>query len=728
MTRARRGRQVAVTLGIWLCFATTAIAASPWANLPMTMDLLMVDGANVPFQAGRPLISFDPQDRPRIDLAGTWKKWRLPVSHSFSLSRRDGAWFAAIADESGGATESVFDDSAWNDHVLPGVENVMPDTPDNPTGAEVYFDGVYYRRHVEVPAAWEGRVVRLVTLSADYVADVWVNGVWAGYHEGGYSPFAFDISPLLNYGGDNVIVYRVDAMCWYYRMDILPNLFESDWMHYVGIVQDLYLEAAPAIHVVRADALPQSTKGDVDVSVVIENRTNFTRPVSAELQVFRVDSAHPDYLIDPVVGHLIGDEVAVEGGEPWEVGVPAGGYRRLAYSLRVPNPALWTPAEPNLYLLRVIVREGDEVVDTFDTQFGIRTIAAENAKVLLNRRPVFFTGMARHKDWPDTGRTATMAKIAQDLQIIRDTNVWFLRSAHYPNHPYTYLLTDRLGFAVWEEIPAWWLNIVSIHVTMERGLAKQMWREMIWRERNRPSVLFWSLCNEPMWYLAFNLRPYVQDLHQDLDDNYPDGRLVTQSLAADGKPLTGTAQQDVDVAGWTMYFGVFYGQDVAAETRAFLLRQHEKYPRQPIIACEFGFWSNEDGSGEQQQVDIANQTLDAFLPLAAVDENGQTTEGFLTATTWWCQFNWYRVVTPHIQSMGIMKMDRVTAKPVHNVLRDRYAPYFASGGMGPAIPDDDADDDAVDDTTDDDSGDDDLTDDDAASPADDADGEQACGC
>jgi len=663
-------------------------ACTEVATLPMTLDLEEVDGRNIPVQSGRPMISFESQERPTLDLGGPWKKLRLGVDHDFSMKPRTPQWLTDVEAETGGATRPGFDDSAWDDHVLPGVENIMPDEPEDPIGAEVYEGGVYYRRHAAVPAEWEGRVVRLVTLSADYVADVWVNGEWVGYHEGGYTPFAFDVSSKLVYGGDNLFAYRIDAVPWEIRLDTLPFHPTSDWQHYGGIVQDVYLEATPPIHVVRADVLPENRAGKLDVSVVVENRGLSTETITAAVRVFTLDPDHPGYQSDPVAAHLSGDPVFLSGNVETSLTLASGAYTRLGFDVSIPDPLLWTPAEPNLYVLEATLYAGRDELDSFSTQFGIRTIeVGPGAKVLLNGSPVFFTGMARHEDWPDTGRTADMDRIAEDLQIIRDTNVWFLRTAHYPNHPWTYILTDRMGFAVWEEIPAWWLTRFSVDVLMDRGLHKQMWREMIWNDRNRPSVLFWSLCNEPKWFFTSKLREYIRDLHSDLDDNYPDGRLVSQSLAADGEAFTASAQQDVDVAGWTLYFGVFYGDCIPAETAAFVQRQWDRFPDQPILATEFGYWSGSDGSSEPYQVQVAGETLDGLFPFAAVDPEGNTTAGPLSGVTWWCQFNWYRIQEPHNQTMGLLHMDRVISKPVHSTLVERYRPYFDMGGLGEPVGD-----------------------------------------
>jgi len=173
---------------------------------------------------------------------------------------------------------------------------------------------------------------------------------------------------------------------------------------------------------------------------------------------------------------------------------------------------------------------------------------------------------------------------------------------------------------------------------------------------------------------------------------------------------------------------VFYGEHITVETANFLLNQHERHPNKPIIACEFGYWSNSDDSETARQVEVADETLDAFLPLAAVDADGNNTDGFLAGVTWWCQFNWYRVDPAHIQSMGIMHMDRAAEKPVRQTLIDRYRPYFAMGGLGEPVDADD-DDDAADDDDDvaDDDVDDDVDDDDVAADDDDN-GDEGCGC
>ncbi|MDP8221941.1 MAG: glycoside hydrolase family 2 TIM barrel-domain containing protein [Candidatus Lernaella stagnicola] len=102
----------------------------------------------------------------------------------------------------------------------------------------------------------------------------------------------------------------------------------------------------------------------------------------------------------------------------------------------------------------IVTFTAGEVIDVHHTQFGVRTVERENGRLMLNGRIAFLPGVARHEEWPDTGRSASRERIVEDLSIIKELNALFLRMGHYPNHPYTYLVADRLGMAVMSEIPA----------------------------------------------------------------------------------------------------------------------------------------------------------------------------------------------------------------------------------------------------------------------------------
>jgi beta-galactosidase len=661
------------------------------ASLPTTVRLQPVGGLMIPFAYGQPWPSFDQQsDHLTSSLAGTWKKQRVYLDHDLSLTDRSIA-LTLIESEGNGRHLPSYNDSSWETKTLPAVENTVPITEDL-EGAEVYEDGVWYRRTFTVDSAWQGKQARLVFLAVNYVADVWVNGTWVGYHEGGYTPFALDVTDYLNYDSiSNTIAVRVDNPPWDSRTDIVPAK-TNDWHNYTGIIQDIYLEQLPIQYVARADIRPLDTNGNLSVNVVLFNAGDTSQILTADVEVYTTNVTDMN-ITSPDASDLIDSPVSLSGDTSQPADVPGNGTCVLAYEVGIPAPRLWTPADPNLYVLKVTLGDGGSVVDEFYTQFGVRTMGiGVDAKFLLNGHPVFLTGMARHEDWPGTGRSATMEKIKTDLDLIKETNVNFLRTAHYPNHPYTYLLADRMGLMVMEEIPTWQFGTYEWADQTQRRVADQMWREMIFRDYNRPSVVLWSGTNEAEKTSLERRRAFLARINRDLKVNYYDGRLVTQSAAADRPGADDHTMNAVDVAGWTTYFGVFYGDtynfcqtaypgEHYTGTLNFLDAAHANFPNKPILNTEFGCWSAPDDSLASVQMSVFSDTFKAVEDRKAVDSSGNLVgDGFTLASTWWTSFNWYTQIAK-LQTMGASHMNRTTHKPVRAAMQARYAPYYTIGGL-----------------------------------------------
>jgi beta-glucuronidase len=314
-------------------------------------------------------------------------------------------------------------------------------------------------------------------------------------------------------------------------------------------------------------------------------------------------------------------------------------------------------------------------VDQVCTQFGVRTLTKVGNTLALNGKAMFFPGVARHEDHYQYGRSVPRSVIYADLQKVVGLNATILRTAHYPNHPYTYQIADRLGIAIIEEIPIWWFDEWDAWFKQDnlRHIHEQMWREMVFRDRSRPSILFWSTCNECIDQT--NRKSFIQRLNTELDTQYPDGRYVTESAAADRPGSSDPTQASCDVAGWTMYFGVFHGSTYYAGTKQFLQNAQAAYPALPVLDTEFGYWSREDLGSAPLQATVFDSTFAAFNEFVAVDSTGIYHAGRpLVATTWWCIFDWYSIQTSN-QTMGLYKMDHATAKPVLAKLRNAYRPF-----------------------------------------------------
>lgn len=662
-----------VFYGCALFLFCVTVGEAQVGSLEPTLRLEAISDITVPYQNGMPVPSFEKQRRTTISLSGQWKKSRFTANHNTSLLKRDSTGYAQLITEANGRHLSQYNDLSWSAKNIPGVENTL-NSNENPP--EFYQDGVWYRTTFTIAESLQHKFARLNFYAVNYIADVWLNGTYLGYHEGGYTPFAFDVSTALRYDSANVIVVRVDNIPWGTRKDIVPY-YECDWFNYTGIIHDVYLEFSDKISVSRADVITKNVNGLVEATVVVNNQTSLSGSVDVTLRVFNAKNDSVS-LTKEISADLAGVEVLLQGITQQTVNVPADSIGAWRTVLTVQDPQLWSPKKPNLYILKVTVSQNGTVKDEFHTQFGIRTIKTVDDKIHLNGKPVFLHGVARHEDHPNYGRSIPIPVIFSDLKIVKRVNANYLRTGHYPNHPFTYLAADRLGLLVMEEIPVWWFDetLPWLIQNSVRFIHRQMFREMAFRDRNRPSIALWSLSNECKdipGRIAF-----YQSITSELKTQYPDGRMITQSAAADRPGPYDESQTQCDVAGWTMYFGIFYnpsGHGKYYGTKYFMVDAHDFFPKKPIIATEFGYWSGEDMNQFSKQTETFDSTFLAFEPRVPVTKEGMyNPSGFIAGVTWWCIFDWYRM-NSGFQSMGLVRMNRAVEKPVFSSVKTKYGQF-----------------------------------------------------
>ncbi|MDP3580337.1 MAG: glycoside hydrolase family 2 TIM barrel-domain containing protein [Ignavibacteria bacterium] len=666
-------------------FATSYISFGQ-TTLETSLNLVEIGGVSVPYQNGMPLPTFEKQNsRTIIDLAGEWKKLRFATIDNISLAKRDAAGIAAIETEAAGKQLASFNDAAWEKKTLPGVENALTEaTAPNGLFPEIYNDGVWYRRTFTVDAVNSGKLAKLMFYSVNYVCDVWINGIYVGYHEGGYTPFAFDVSNWLNIGTVNTIAIRVDNIAWGSRKDIIP-VSSVDWFNWAGVIHDVYLELSDPVSVVRANVIPKDVDGNIETTIIMSNKNASASSVSVSVKVYEANITQSN-IQSEFVKDLAGSEVTLGGTTQSSLSVAAGASSVWKTNLKISNPKLWTMKTPNLYVMKVTLLNGTTVLDEYYTQFGVRTVEAKQGKFLLNNRIMFLPGVARHEEHPDYGRSVPKNIIYSDLVTIKGLNATYLRTAHYPNHLYTYLIADRLGLAIMEEIPVWqWDTQAVWDVNNVRKLHQQMFREMVFKDYNRPSVVMWSTSNECHLDGGGRL-VYHNSLKSDYRTNYNDGRLLTQSAAADKPGAADATQEPLDVAGWTIYYGIFYGtsKNYFGPTFTFVNNAKTAFPNKPLIDTEFGYWSSENGSSEAEQVKVLTETFNGFKLHFPYDASGAYNEaGNLMGVTWWCVFDWYQYKPKKQgwQTMGLISMDRKTEKQVANNLRTTYFPFANKDGI-----------------------------------------------
>lgn len=622
---------------------TGCLPAREPGSLAPTLEIRELNGRSVAMQNGIPVPAHDWQPRPRIDLDGSWQVERVDLDVDLTLTDR-AASLPAIEAEAGGRHLPDHDEAGWESVSVPGTVNPPPD------GLE---GGAWYRRTFEVPRDWAGRFVTLRFGSANYVADAWLNGQWLGYHEGGSTPFVFDVSSVVTVGSENTLAVRVHTIPLGTRVDVVPwGLI--DWWNYGGLTGSVWLEAAPAVQVVRADVVPHLDAVDVDLTLHHAAALAGARgsPTTAERERSPITvtasilpaSVTDDNLLDPDPRSLVPDGARPILTVRQELTAPLPGeVDGSSISVSFGDADLWSPANPALYVLRVELRWTDRPrdarearpPDTFWTTFGIRHVAVDPRapRVLLNGEAAFFRGVGLHAEslTYDAGGALLRGSPAQPpkevLAELRDAaavGANLIRTGHQPGDPTTLLLADRLGFAVWEEIPIYHATPFVFDRIMSRGIPQQMLREMALRDMNRPSVLFHGLANESTG--GEERAAALAELHEV--DRAVDGTRLTGQAAYGWDPADET-HAALDVAGITSYQGVFYGDDPRRDTRRALRELNAANPDKPIMILEFGRWADEPVDEARQRV-IFEETYAAIEPVRS-DRPG----GFVSGATWW---------------------------------------------------------------------------------------------
>lgn len=356
-----------------------------------------------------------------------------------------------------------------------------PFDPDPPHVPSDYNPVGLYKRSFTVPVGWEDLEIFIRFEGVQSAMYLWVNGCRVGYHEDGMLPAEFDITPFLS-GETNELAVQV--LNW----SDGSYLEDQDFWRFSGIYRDVSLYALPKTHV-RDFELYAEVDGDMHDA---EMKMNFDlRNSGAERSDCRVRVTFRD---------PSGNMVFV--CESARVHVPAGRETAVGMSRRVADPVKWSAETPVLYsaVVELLDAKG-RVLHALSQPVGFRRVEIRDGLLLVNGQPVKIKGVNRHEFDPYTGRYVTPEFMLQDILLMKRHNINAVRTSHYPNHPAFYALCDRYGLYVmdeanieshglWEkeyyvgECPEWKTAIV------ERN------KDMVERDKNHASIIFWSLGNE----------------------------------------------------------------------------------------------------------------------------------------------------------------------------------------------------------------------------------------
>ncbi|HUL05549.1 MAG TPA: beta-glucuronidase [Candidatus Acidoferrum sp.] len=517
------------------------------------------------------------------DLGGLWSFQLDPQE----IGEQQG-WFRTLP-----SPRSIAVPASWNEQ--------FEDTRD-------YLGVAWYWRRVTVPPAWRGQRIMLRFGSATYAAKVWVDGKPVGSHLGGHLPFEFDISTSVSWDGPTIIAVQVENKLSPTRVppsatnpELIANTFPDvtyDFFPYCGLDRPVLLYSLPPLHITDATVVTaiDGADGVIEVSVATSDKWNGRG-------VLRLETGS-----DPLTADLTFKNGTAQA------------------ALRLRKARLWSPDDPYLYPLSIALIEGDKVRDAYTLDIGIRTIEVRGDRLLLNGQPIQLRGFGRHEDFPVHGRGLDLPVLIRDHALLKWVGANSYRTSHYPYSDEAMAVADREGFLIIDEIPAVGLLFDDSEQAVATRLAtcKQQISDLIARDKNHPSVIMWSVANEPSSRGALRgntdsgLEFFMELLaHARAQDSTRPALLVGEQRTE----RSWIAQADVITVNryWGWY--ILPGQiDKAVAQLARELDELHAATGKPVIIAEFGADAVAGTHSEPPQMwteEYQAAMLKAYLDLAA---------------------------------------------------------------------------------------------------------------
>lgn len=409
-----------------------------------------------------------------------------------------------------------------------------------------YYEGTLWYKKSFSYSITQNKRVFLHFGAANYKAEVYLNGTKLGTHVGGFTPFNFEITHLLK-ATDNFVVVKVDNK----RLkDGVPTL-NTDWWNYGGITRDVSI-----VEVSETFISDFSIQTDANQNLLGYFQVTGEFQKNSQLQ-------------------LLIPELKIKSALP----VPADG--KVSFQLPTKKLQLWSPESPKLYKVQIIYNK-----DTLTDEVGFKTITTQGTKILLNGKEQFLRGICIHEENAlRGGRAYSEEDATQLLTWAKELGCNYVRLAHYPHNEYMVRLADKMGIMVWEEVPVYWTIQWQNEATYRN--AEQQLTEMIQRDKNRASVIIWSMANEtPNSEARFQFLKQMVQKAKSIDST----RLVSAALeqsSIPGEPdvrtITDPFADWVDVLSFNQYIGWYEGLPDKCQKISWKITQNK-----PVLISEFG--------------------------------------------------------------------------------------------------------------------------------------------
>lgn len=516
---------------------------------------------------------------------------------------------------------------AWTRVNLPHAARLEARVPTAP-----WQGTAFYRKQLQVKLRPGERAI-LRFEGVMNVADVWLDGKHLGQHLGGYLPFAFDVTEALQAGGDHELVVRANNED--NPITGPKPLKELDYIQHGGIYRSVRLIVKPPVH--TTDEMLSNTPGGGGVFVSYPQANQAAAVVQVKAEISNTSNTAQQVSLRHTLAWK-GRQVA-EAGQ--QLRLAAGERRHVTVPIMLRQPKLWSPKEPNLYALQTTVRAAGRE-DVVATRIGVRRLAFEGGRLLLNGEPLTLRGVNRHQEYPYVGYALSAQADARDALLIKKYGFDYVRLSHYPQSPAFMAAADELGLMVVPGIPGWQFY------NPDPAFGRQAIRtcaDMVRRDRNHPSVLAWECSlNETRMPDAL-----VQALHDTVHAEYPGD----QALSAGWVPQT---------------------YDIYLQARQHRIGSKHALPAKPLIVSEYGDWEYYAGNAGLNQGAWADlkpadrssrqslaageaRLLQQARNVAEAHDDNFSTPAF--ADGYWVMFDYARGYAPDLEESGAMSIERL---------------------------------------------------------------------
>jgi beta-galactosidase len=410
----------------------------------------------------------------RLSLNGTWK-----FKYSDTPEGTPSEFFREDYSDKGWDTIHVPSNWEMQGYGDPLFRNVStPFKPDPPRVPKEYNPTGSYRRTFNIPASWKNKEVFLRLEKCASASFVWINGKEAGYNEGGQEPSEYNITKYLKPGKNVIAVNVIKYSDGYYLED-------QDYWRLAGIFDDVWLFAAPKTHI-----FDWHSTTDLD-----ESYTDAKLDLKLDIKNYSADAVNDFTVLATLYDRKNNKVASMTSGK---ISIPASGKASVQLGENIKNPAKWSAEFPDLYHLTFELKnQQGSVVEVIYGRIGFKETEIRNQVFYLNGAPVKLNAINSHMQHPVLGHTMDEATIRKDMLLFKRFNINCVRTSHYPPVVRYLELADEYGLFIVDETgdESHATEYVSELKEWE-GMYRERARKMVLRDRNHPSVLFWSAGNE----------------------------------------------------------------------------------------------------------------------------------------------------------------------------------------------------------------------------------------